>query len=92
MKNTKLTQKKLNELAWQMFGRGYGACNADEKAALVESFGKRISIAAKQVRIERGFDGSLICSAIVGGILRTRQYYYWPKAKARQHFMNNPIV
>lgn len=88
MEKTVLTHKKLHELAWAMFGRGYGACNADEKQLLVQSI--NAAIPHKQIRCEKGHDGSWICTAVIGGVRRHRTYMGWTKAGARRHFRNNP--
>ena len=87
MQKTNLTNKKLNELAFIMFGRGYGACNADEKKLLVESID--IKIPHDQILCERGHDGSCVCSAIIGGVRQHRVYMGYTKAYARRHFRNN---
>lgn len=79
--------KKRNELAHTMFGRGWGACNYDERVLVTRELGQ---IPANEVLCERGHDGAWVCSAVIGGVRLHRVYMGYSKSYAVRHFKNNP--
>jgi hypothetical protein len=83
-----LTAKARNELAFAMYGRGWGACNDDERLNLIEISGMKL--AANDVNIRRAHDGAWLCAAILGGRRVHRTYYGYTKAYALKHFRENP--
>lgn len=87
MASETIQSKKRHEMAFAMFGRGWGACNDAERELVMKEMGR---IPRKGMTCARLSNGAYRCTAMVGGRLLHRDYYGWRKAAAISHFMNNP--